>query len=120
MQDAAKDHNHDFVSSRDVDGTAVYSLKHEHVGTIDHLMIDKETGKVAYAIMGFGGFLGLGEEEYAIPWGSLNYDRSAGGFVTDITPDQLKAAPPRPENWYRDRTYQTRLYDHYGVPYFWL
>ena len=50
------------VSSNDVNGTDVYARDGASIGTIDHLMIDKQSGKVAYAVMGFGGFLGLGEE----------------------------------------------------------
>lgn len=57
------------VSSDDVDGTDVYGNDGAHIGTIDHLMIDKQSGRVAYAVMGFGGFLGLGEDHHPVPWG---------------------------------------------------
>lgn len=108
------------VSSRDVDGTKVYDKSREHIGSIDHLMIDKSSGKVAYAVMTFGGFLGVGEEEHTIPWNALHYDRQLGGFVTDITPETLKAAPERPRDWHEDRKYEERAHDHFGVPYYWL
>ncbi len=108
------------VSSKDVNGTEVYSRKREHVGEINHLVIEKRSGKVVYAIMTFGGFLGLGKEEFTIPWASLKYDTNVNGFVTDITPEQLKGAPARPENWYRDRGYEEKLYDYYDQPYYWI
>ena len=106
------------VSSDDVNGTEVYSPSREKVGHIDHLVIDKQSGKVAYAIMHFGGFLGIGEQEHAIPWAKLDYDTQVGGFVTDITPEQLQAAPAPRDDWYTDRDWQERSYRHFGLtPY---
>ena len=117
---------HDFgkhgslVSSRDVDGTAVYSQDSTHIGSIDHLMIDKQTGKVAYAVMGFGGFLGIGEEHYPIPWNALKYDTRLNGFVTHISAQDVKGAPDLPREWYADREWERRTHDHYGVQHYWL
>ncbi len=53
-------------------------------------MIDKISGQVAYAVMSFGGFLGMGTEEHAIPWNKLTYDTSLEGFRTDVTEQQLR------------------------------
>ena len=64
-------------------------------------MIEKLSGTVAYAVMSFGGFLGLGEEEHTVPWNKLTYDTSLGGYRTDITEEQLRGAP----TLYRDRDY---------------
>ncbi len=111
--------DHHLVSSADVNGTNVYAPSGEIVGSIDHLMIEKVSGKVTYAVMGFGGFLGMGEEHYPIPWGKLTYDPAKEGFVTDITSEQLKSAPDRPGDWAANRDWQTRDHDHYGVPYPW-
>ncbi|MDS9468858.1 PRC-barrel domain-containing protein [Paracoccus sp. MBLB3053] len=108
------------VSSADVNGTAVYGRDGSNVGTIDHLMIDKVSGNVAYAVMGFGGFLGLGEEHMPIPWDALTYDVSAGGFVTDITEAQLTGAPARSENWAGDREWETRTFEYYGIAPYWI
>lgn len=108
------------VSSNDVNGTAVYGTGGDKVGEIDHLMIDKQTGKVSYAVMGFGGFLGLGEEHYPVPWQKLTYDTSKGGFVTDISKEQLEGAPERRSDWHRDRDWEQRTHDHYMVPYYWM
>ena len=103
------------VSSNEVNGESVYSPQGEHIGTIDHLMIDKKSGNVAYAVMHFGGFLGLGEEEHLIPWKKLHYDTTKNGFMTDITEEQLKGAPERSSSWYQDRGYEERMHRHYGI-----
>jgi sporulation protein YlmC with PRC-barrel domain len=108
------------VSSSDVNGTEVYSPSGEHLGQIDHLMIDKKSGQIAYAVMTFGGFLGIGAEEHPLPWKKLDYDTTLGGFVTDVTAQQLTGAPPRSDRWFDDRDYQRRSYDYYGVSPYWL
>jgi sporulation protein YlmC with PRC-barrel domain len=108
------------VSSHDVTGTKVFSPNGEHIGDIDHLVIDKKSGTIAYAVMHFGGFLGLGEQEYSIPWKKLDYNTEKEGFVTDITKEQLEGAPERSDNWYADEKWRERTYLHYGVPPYWI
>jgi sporulation protein YlmC with PRC-barrel domain len=108
------------VSSSDVNGTEVYGSDGTNIGAIDHLMIDKQSGKIAYAVMGFGGFMGLGEEHYPVPWGKLRYDTAKNGFVTDITEQDVKGAPPRHEGWHADRDWEMRTLDYYGVPHYWI
>ncbi|UWQ42688.1 PRC-barrel domain-containing protein [Leisingera aquaemixtae] len=120
MQQAQHGPGGNLVSTNDVTGTAVYDKTGEKAGTIDHLMIDKSSGKAVYAIMTFGGFLGLGEREFVIPWGALSYDSGLDGFRTSITPDQLKSAPAQYEGWHRDRKHEESIYDHYHVPYYWF
>lgn len=108
------------ISSNDVNGTDVYANDGTHIGTIDHLMIDKESGKVAYAVMGFGGFLGLGEDHHPVPWGKLRYDMTKDGYATDIIEQEVKGAPTREDNWHTDRDWERRTHDHFGVPHYWL
>jgi sporulation protein YlmC with PRC-barrel domain len=108
------------VSSNDVNGTTVYSREGDRIGEIDHLMIDKETGKVSYAVMSFGGFLGIGEEHYPVPWAKLHYDPRKGGFQTDISEDQVKGAPEWSGSWRDDREWERRAHDHFMVPYYWI
>jgi sporulation protein YlmC with PRC-barrel domain len=81
------------ISSDKVDGTAVYGSDGEKIGSIEHLMIDKISGKVAYAVLTFGGFMGFGEDFYPIPWSTLEYDTNLGGYRLDVTKEQLKTAP---------------------------
>lgn len=111
---------HSLVSSSDVVGTEVYSPGQDHIGSIDHVMIDKQSGKVAYAVMSFGGILGMGAQHYPLPWAALRYDVAQGGFVTDVTPEQLQAAPTFDDGGYGSRDWEIRTHDTYGVPYYWI
>ena len=110
------------IESDRVEGTAVYDPSERKIGSITRLMIDKMSGKVAYAVMSFGGFLGLGEEEHTIPWDKLHYDTSLGGYRTDITEEQLRGAPAfyreRDYEW-SDRVRERELHDYWRVPYYW-
>ena len=108
------------ISSADVTGTAVYSPNGDHLGHIDHLIIDKQSGAISWAVMGFGGFLGLGEDHHPIPWRALRYDTQLDGYVTDITADMLKGAPERPEDWATNRDYATNAYGYYGISPYWV
>ncbi|APX90407.1 photosystem reaction center subunit H [Brevirhabdus pacifica] len=108
------------VSTSNVNGTRVFSRTGEELGHIDHLMIDKKSGKVAYAVMHFGGFLGMGEEAHPVPWNKLNYDTQRDGFVTDITREQIEGAPRRPDDWQRDRRWEEQTFTHWGVPPYWI
>ena len=72
------------IESDRVEGTTVYDPQGNNIGSIKRLMIEKLSGRVAYAIMSFGGFLGMGSEEHSIPWSKLTYDTSLGGYRTDI------------------------------------
>src|ERR1700738_1690680 len=81
------------IGSDKVEGTAVYGPDNQKIGSVQRVMIDKMSGKVAYAVISFGGFLGMGEDYYPVPWASLKYDTSLGGYRTGITQDQLQGAP---------------------------
>ena len=112
--------NHQLISSEDVEGTTVYGAGKETVGEIDHLMIDKLSGQVIYAVMSFGGFLGLAHSHYPVPWAALKYDTSVQGFRTGITEQQLKDAPEfSDDNWFSDRNWETATHSHYGVKPYW-
>jgi sporulation protein YlmC with PRC-barrel domain len=87
------DETHRLISSEKVDGTAVYDRRGERLGSVHHLMIDKYTGQVAYAVMSFGGFLGIGESYYPLPWKMLTYDIRLGGYVVDLDRNRLEGAP---------------------------
>ena len=111
---------HAMVSSSDVNGTEVYNPAGEHLGRIDHLVIDKVSGQIAYAVMTFGGFLGLGEGMYPLPWKKFRFDKAIGGYVTDVSREQLTGAPSLTETWFDDRDYHRRNYDYYGVLPYWM
>jgi hypothetical protein len=110
------------IESDRVEGTTVYDPRGNDIGSIKRLMIEKVSGRVAYAVMTFGGFLGIGADEHAIPWGKLTYDTGLGGYRTDITLDQLQRAPAfsrDPQYDWRDRQREQELHDHYRTPYYW-
>jgi len=77
------------IGSDKVEGTAVYGADDSKIGSIERVMIDKMSGRVSYAVLGFGGFLGLGNDHYPLPWQSLKYDTRLGGYRTGITENQL-------------------------------
>ena len=70
------------IGSDKVEGTPVYRSNGERVGRIERVMIDKISGRVSYAVLGFGGFLGIGNDHYPLPWQSLKYDTQLGGYRT--------------------------------------
>ena len=110
------------IESDRVEGTSVYDRSGNHIGSIKRLMIEKVSGKVAYCVMSFGGFLGLGEDTYTLPWNTLEYDTSLGGYRTTVTEEQVKGAPTfyREDDYdWRDRQRERELHDYYSVPYYW-
>ena len=111
--------DHRLISSEDVEGTTVYGAGDERVGEIDHLLIDKLSGRVAYAVMSFGGFLGLGHSHYPVPWAALTYDTSLGGFRTGITEKQVRDAPDFSDNSWTDRDWEQKTHQHYGASTYW-
>jgi hypothetical protein len=107
------------IGSDKVEGTAVYGPDDRKIGTVQRVMLDKISGKVAYAVVSFGGFLGMGEDYYPMPWAKLDYDTSLGGYRVDITEQQLKGAPKfnRSTDWnWSDRSRDTTVYDYYNTP----
>ena len=85
--------SYDLIGSDKVEGTNVYRSNGERIGEIERIMLEKRSGKVAYAVMSFGGFLGMGEKYHAVPWATLDYDTDKGGYVVPFTKEQLQAAP---------------------------
>ena len=119
MATATAHPNHALISSEDVEGTNVYDAKGKKIGEIDHLMIDKISGRVTYAVISFGGFLGLGHSHYPVPWAALKYDSNLGGYVTGITEEQLKDAPAFSDDAWTDRNLEAQVHKHYNAPPYW-
>jgi PRC-barrel domain protein len=107
------------IGSDKVESTPVYGADDQKIGTVQRVMIDKISGKVAYAVISFGGFLGMGEDYYPMPWASLKYDTNLGGYRVGVTEDQLKGAPKynRNTDWdWSDRSRDKSVYDYYRAP----
>ena len=81
------------IGSDKVEGTEVHDRAGNKLGTIERVMIDKQSGKVAYAVMSFGGFLGLGERFHPLPWAVLDYDTDQHAYVVDLDRKTLEGAP---------------------------
>jgi hypothetical protein len=110
------------IASDKVEGTAVFRPNGEKVGTIERLMIDKLSGKVAYAVMSFGGFMGIGRDYYPLPWSLLTYNPQLDGYEINITEQQLRGAPKfsQHESWdWSSRERGKTLHDYYNVPSDW-
>ncbi|MBB5054153.1 sporulation protein YlmC with PRC-barrel domain [Afipia massiliensis] len=105
------------IGSDKVDGTAVYDADGEKIGSIERVMIEKMTGKVSYAVLSFGGFLGIGDDHYPLPWSSLKYNVELGGYQTMIPVEKLKGAPKYADEneWDWGATRTKGLSDYYGV-----
>ena len=113
---------HDLIASDRVEGTKVYSLNGEHIGHIERVLLEKRSGKVSYAVLAFGGFLGMGHDHYPLPWSKLSYDEELGGYSVDVSKEQLEGAPKYEDDddigWSGDRG--RAVYDYYGVTPYWI
>jgi hypothetical protein len=113
----ATDETHNLISADKVVGTAVYNRQDERLGSVHGLMLNKLNGQVAYAVMSFGGFLGIGESYHPLPWEVLTYDPRRDGYVVDLDRSLLKAAPSFTRSNAPDwDTYGKTVDEYYGVP----
>jgi sporulation protein YlmC with PRC-barrel domain len=106
---------HSLIASDKVEGTPVYRSNGEQVGKIERVMIDKLSGKVAYALMGSGGFLGVGENYYPLPWSLLTYNERLGGYEVNLTDQELKGAPKYREHESWNWEERSKTVDSYSV-----
>ena len=103
-------------------GTSVYNGAGDSIGTIEDVVLDKTSNGIMFAVIGFGGFLGIGEKYHAIPWASLDYDEDKGGYVVPFSKDQLKAAPSYSINELAGadgEAARDASYDYYKVTPYW-
>ncbi|MBS3647118.1 PRC-barrel domain-containing protein [Pseudaminobacter sp. 19-2017] len=83
----------DAIPASRVIGTAVYNTSGERIGTVEDVMLEKTSNSIMFAVVGFGGFLGIGEKYHAVPWAVLDYETERGGYVVPFTREQLEKAP---------------------------
>ena len=109
------------IAASTVKGTNVYNPAGESLGTIDDVMLDKVTGRAIYAVMAFGGFLGMGESYHPLPWTTLKYDARQGGYVVNLDKAKLEGAPyyarNTPFDWTSD--YGREVDKFYKTPGYW-
>jgi sporulation protein YlmC with PRC-barrel domain len=109
------------ISSEKVEGTEVYNSAGDHIGEIEEVMIDKYTGKVAYAVLSFGGWLGIGEKYHPLPWSVLDYVPQQKGYVVDVERSTLEQAPAysKDEITENDLSWRDTVHKHYGAAPYW-
>lgn len=117
----ATDETQRLIASNKVEGTAVYDRDGEKLGSVYNFMVDKRKGKVEYAVLQSGGLFGLGADYYPLPWETLDYDVSRGGYVVSVDRDQLSKGPSygRDAEPAYDAAYDRHVYGYYGlaIPY---
>lgn len=113
---------HSLILGSRVNGTPVFDREGERIGHVDDLSIERKSGRIAYAIMSFGGFLGIGEKFHPIPWSLLDYDPTQDGYVVSLDRSALEGAPYYSREELVDlggasvTQYDQRIFEYYG-PY---
>jgi PRC-barrel domain len=109
------------IAADKVKGTDVYNLTGDKLGSVDDIMIDKVSGRAIYAVMSFGGFLGMGESYHPLPWATLKYDAQKGGYVVNLDKKKLEGAPNygRSSGFEWTPDYGRKVDNYYSVPSYW-
>lgn len=110
------------ISADKVEGTKVYNPAGDKVGSVSTIMIDKISGRVAYAVLAAGGILGMGKEAIALPWDVLTYDTGKGGYVVDVDRAKLEDAPQMASSDLREldnREFEKHIHDYYNIDPYW-
>jgi hypothetical protein len=114
--------SHTLIASDRVEGTPVRRPDGTKIGTIQRLMVDKLSGNVAYAVLRFGGFLGMGQKHLPIPWARLNYDPTRQTYLIDLTDEEIRQAPSfehDAEFDWGDRKHEVLIHSYYNSPQYW-
>lgn len=111
------------VSASKVIGEAVTNRQDENLGKIQELVFDAKSGRLTYAVLSFGGFLGMGNKLFALPWGSLDFSATENKLVLDVDKEKLKAAPgfDADAKWpdFADRAWGSSIHTYYGQAPYW-
>jgi sporulation protein YlmC with PRC-barrel domain len=122
MNTTTEHRNHSLISADRVEGTAVYNTQGEKLGHVEDVMLHKVSGKVAYAVVSCGGFLGMGEKYLPMPWSLLTYDTDKNGYVIPADRSKLEEAPVFgiDEMGNDDTAWRDRVHSHYNAPAYWV
>jgi len=110
------------ISAGRVNGTAVYDTQGEKLGSVEDVMIDKVSGRIAYAVLGFGGFLGIANKHHPLPWGTLKYDTAMGGYVVGLDRQVLEGGPAYGDTGtvaWDDEAWGRQVHDYYKARPYW-
>ncbi len=121
MQEANVLDSHALIAADRVTGTNVYDTKGEKLGSVYDVMIDKASGRAVYAVMSFGGFLGIGEKYHPLPWSALKYDEGKGGYVVNLDKTKLESAPTygSDDDFRWTPEYGRQVDKYYDAPTYW-
>ena len=111
------------ISASRVIGSNVYDTSGTSIGDVHDIVLDKQSDKIMFAVLSFGGFLGIGEKYHPLPWNALKYDVELGGYVVNLTREQLEGGPvydDTDEPRWGDRDYERGVHDYYGLPPYWM
>lgn len=110
------------LSASTLKGDDVYNLEGEKVGKIDEIMLDVEEGVVAYAVLSFGGFMGMGDKLFAIPWQTMSLDEEHKRFILNVDKEKLKRADGFDKNnWpdFSNHSWREKNYSYYDAEPYW-
>ncbi|MBV9735943.1 MAG: PRC-barrel domain-containing protein [Acidisphaera sp.] len=110
------------IAGSKVSSTSVYNAQGESLGSIEDVMIDKRSGRIAYAVLNFGGFLGIGGRHHPLPWSTLKYDTSLGGYVVNLDRRTLEGAPSYASDQdvrWEDQQWGRSVHDYYKAEPYW-
>ena len=120
-QELEANETHSLIAADKVEGTPVKNRLGDTLGTVERVMIDKRSGQVAYAVMSFGGFLGIGEKYHPLPWSTLKYDERKGGYIVNLDKRMLENAPTydMDEDFRWTPDYGRQVDKYYNAPTYW-
>ena len=121
MNEATSVTSGNLIAANKVDGTGVYNFAGDKLGTVEDIMIDKISGRAIYAVMSFGGFLGMGEKHHPLPWATLKYDTQKGGYMINMDKKLLQDAPNYDIDSEFEWTpeYGRKVDSYYKTPSYW-
>ena len=112
------------VSASKIIGEAVINRQNEDLGRIHELVIDAKEGRLAYAVLSFGGFMGMGNKLFAMPWKAFEFAATENKLILNVDKEKLKAAPgfDKDAKWpdFADRTWGKGIYEYYGFDPYWM
>jgi sporulation protein YlmC with PRC-barrel domain len=103
-------------------GTSVYDRTGNKIGEVKDIVLEKTSNHILFAVVGFGGVLGMGDKYHPLPWSELDYDTERGGYVVSFSAEQLKSAPADSIDTLTQgdgRAFRDRAYQHYGTKPYW-
>ena len=109
------------IRASKVIGTSVFNTTGEKIGKVEDVVLDKSSNNIMFAVVGFGGFLGMNEKFHPLPWSTLDYEKQKDGYVVNVTKEQLEAAPSDAidQLTLNDGQMPDDVYDYYKAPRYW-